>query len=49
MWCRGVVVFTTAQLPLTKPELSFYAGSNQLAACQIFAMERISDSGAYWK
>ena len=28
MWCRGVVVITTAQLPSTKPELRFCAGSN---------------------
>ena len=26
--CRGVVVITTAQLHLTKPELKFCAGSN---------------------
>ena len=28
MWCRGVVVITTAQLHSTKPELRFCAGSN---------------------
>ena len=28
MWCRGVVVITTAQLHLNKPELRFCAGSN---------------------
>ena len=27
-WRRGVVVITTAQLHLTKPELRFCAGSN---------------------
>ena len=27
-WGRGVVVITTAQLHLTKPELRFCAGSN---------------------
>ena len=28
MWCRGVVVITTAQFHSTKPELIFCAGSN---------------------
>ena len=28
LWCRGVVVITTAQLHSTKPELRFCAGSN---------------------
>ena len=28
MWCRGVVVITTAQLQSSKPELRFCAGSN---------------------
>ena len=28
LWRRGVVVITTAQLHLTKPELRFCAGSN---------------------
>ena len=27
-WYRGLVVISTAQLNLTKPELMFYAGSN---------------------
>ena len=27
MWCRGVVVITTAQLHLTNPGLRFCAGS----------------------
>ena len=28
LWCRGVVVITTAQLHSTKPEPRLYAGSN---------------------
>ena len=28
LWCRGVVVITTAQLHSTKPELRLRAGSN---------------------
>ena len=28
LWCHRVVVSTTAQLHLTKPELRFWAGSN---------------------
>ena len=28
MWCRGVVVITTAQLHSTKPELRLCAGSD---------------------
>ena len=33
LWCHGVVVITTAQLHLTKPELTFCAGSNP--ACDV--------------
>ena len=28
MWCRGVVVITSAQVHSTTPKLMFYAGSN---------------------
>ena len=47
-----VVVITTAQLHLTKPELRFCAGSNPacgVLACQRFTMVRISDNGPSWK
>ena len=48
LWRRGVVLITTAQLHLTKPEL-IKPGSAQvqtlLAACPRFAMARISGNG----
>ena len=41
VWCRGVVVITTAQLHLTKRELSFCVGRR-------FTMVRISENGPGW-
>ena len=55
-WRHGVVVITTVQLHSTKPEPRFcvlcrfkLCLQTLLAACQRFAMVRISDNGLGWK
>ena len=44
MWCRGVVVITTAPLHLTKPELMFCAGSNL-----VHSVLKIHDGEDLWQ
>ena len=44
LWCRGIVVITTAQLHSTKPELRFCAGSNP--ACRV---SEIRDGEDLWQ
>ena len=44
LWCRGIVVITTAQVHSTKPELRFCAGSNP--ACRV---SEIRDGEDLWQ
>ena len=43
-WYRGVVLATTAQLHLTKPDLGFARVQTLLVACRRFRMVMISDN-----
>ena len=45
-WCPGVVVITTAQLHLTKPDLRFSEGPNPACSVSEVAMVRISHNGS---